>query len=74
VEALERMINTSSKPGQIILDPFMGSGSTGIACLNTSRDFIGIEKDPGYFEIAKNRIEEHEKKMKEEMERNERKN
>jgi DNA modification methylase len=39
-----------------ILDPFMGSGTTGIACVNTNRNFIGIEKDENYFEIAKNRI------------------
>jgi DNA modification methylase len=37
----------------------MGSGSTGIACVNTKRNFIGIEKDAHYFEIARNRIEEH---------------
>ena len=42
----------------IVLDPFMGSGSTGVACVNTGRKFIGMELDHGYFEIAKNRIEE----------------
>ena len=42
----------------IVLDPFMGSGSTGVACVNTGWKFIGMELDPGYFEIAKNRIEE----------------
>lgn len=41
-----------------MLDPFMGSGSTGVACINTKRDFIGIELDKGYFEIAKRRLEE----------------
>lgn len=41
-----------------MLDCFMGSGTTGVAALNTGRDFIGIEKDPGYFEIARKRIEE----------------
>jgi len=40
-----------------ILDPFMGSGTTGVACANTNRNFIGIELDEKYFEIAKNRIE-----------------
>lgn len=40
-----------------VLDPFMGSGSTGVACMNTGRNFIGIELDPGYFETAKSRIE-----------------
>ena len=42
---------------QTILDPFMGSGTTGIACVKTGRRFIGIEKEPKYFEIAKRRIE-----------------
>lgn len=41
-----------------MLDPFMGSGSTGVACVNTGRKFIGMELDPGYFEVAKRRIEE----------------
>ena len=41
----------------MVLDPFMGSGTTGVACLNTDRDFIGIEIDPKYFEIAQKRIE-----------------
>lgn len=40
------------------MDMFMGSGSTGVACVNTGRKFIGMELDPGYFEVAKQRIEE----------------
>ena len=47
-----------SNPGDTVLDPFMGSGTTGIACVNTGRRFIGMELDEGYFEIAKKRIEE----------------
>lgn len=43
------------------MDPFMGSGSTGVACVNTGRSFIGMELDPGYFEAAKRRIEEAER-------------
>lgn len=43
---------------KIVLDPFMGSGTTGVACVNTNRDFIGIELDKGYFEIAVRRIKE----------------
>ena len=41
---------------QSIIDPFMGSGTTGVACKNLNRDFIGIEKDEGYFNIAKERL------------------
>ena len=55
-EIIERMIRCSSKEGATILDPFMGSGSTGVACVNTGRDFIGIELDDNYFQIAEKRI------------------
>lgn len=54
---LERIILASSNEGDTVLDMTMGSGTTGIACVNTNRDFIGIEKDEKYFEIAKKRIE-----------------
>ena len=47
---------TATPTGGIVLDPFCGSGSTGIACINTDRQFIGIEMDEGYMEIAKARI------------------
>ena len=47
----------------------MGSGSTGVACVNTNRNFIGVEKDDKYFEIAKKRIEEHLTNQGEKMER-----
>jgi site-specific DNA-methyltransferase (adenine-specific) len=56
---LENIIKHSSNKGDTVLDCFMGSGSVGIACINTNRKFIGIEKDDNYFEIAKKRIEEH---------------
>ena len=46
-----------SNEGDVVLDPFMGSGTTGVACINTNRSFIGIELDEGYFKIAKDRIE-----------------
>jgi site-specific DNA-methyltransferase (adenine-specific) len=59
VALMEYIILASTKEGDVVLDPFMGSGSTGIACLNTKRNFIGIEKDDKYFVIAKKRIEEH---------------
>ena len=45
-----------SNPGDTVLDPFMGSGTTGLACQETGRDFIGIEIDPTYYEIAQRRI------------------
>jgi len=48
----------STSMGQVILDPFMGSGTTGVACVQAGRDFIGIEIDPGYFAIAERRIKE----------------
>jgi site-specific DNA-methyltransferase (adenine-specific) len=49
-----------TNPNNIVLDPFMGSGTTGVACKNLGRNFIGIEKHSEYFEIAKNRINESE--------------
>ena len=49
-----------SNEDDVVLDPFMGSGTTGVACINTNRNFIGIELDENYFEIAKKRIEEVE--------------
>ena len=45
-------------PSGVILDPFMGSGTTGVACVNLGRSFIGIERDPDYFDIACKRIDE----------------
>ena len=53
---IENLIINSSNPGDLVLDPFMGSGTTGVACVNTGRDFIGMELDKQYFEIAKRRI------------------
>lgn len=61
VDLLEYIIKTYSDEGDIVLDFTMGSGSTGIACLNTNRKFIGIEKDEIYFDIAKERILEARK-------------
>jgi len=56
VNLLQYLIEKSSNENDIILDTFMGSGSTGVACGNLNRKFIGIELDEKYFEIAKNRI------------------
>ena len=61
VELLEYLIKTYTNEGETVLDNCMGSGSTGVACVNTNRNFIGIELDEKYFEIAKNRIEETER-------------
>lgn len=54
---MRRIILDYTQSGDTILDPFMGSGTTGVACVQTGRNFIGIEIDPGYFEIARRRIE-----------------
>ena len=54
---LEYLIKTYTLEGETVLDFTMGSGSTGVACKNLNRKFIGIEKDDKYFEIAKNRID-----------------
>ena len=59
VALLEYLIKTYTLENETVLDFTMGSGSTGVACINTNRNFIGIEKDDKYFEIAKNRIEQH---------------
>lgn len=59
-DLLELFIRNSSKSAETVLDPFMGGGSTGVACVNTGRHFIGIELDKNYFEIAQKRIEEAE--------------
>ena len=58
VALMEYLIRTYTNEGEAVLDNCMGSGTTGIACLNTGRKFIGIEKDDKYFEIAKQRIED----------------
>ena len=58
IPLLEDLITELSNPQDTILDCFMGSGSTGVACKHTNRNFIGIELDDNYFEIAKKRIEE----------------
>lgn len=58
VALLEYLIKTYTNPNDVVLDNTMGSGSTGVACANTGRKFIGIEKDEKYFQIAKKRVEE----------------
>ena len=57
---MEWLIRTYTDENDVIFDPCMGSGTTGVACMNLNRRFIGIEKEEKYFEIAKKRIEEAE--------------
>lgn len=54
----EWLVSRATKEGQTILDPFMGSGTTGVACVKLNRNFIGMEINPQYFEIAQRRIAE----------------
>lgn len=58
VRLIERLLALVTKKGDLVLDAFMGSGSAGVACINTGRKFIGYEIDDEYFEIAKERLEE----------------
>jgi site-specific DNA-methyltransferase (adenine-specific) len=54
------LVTNSSNAGDVVLDPFMGAGSCGVACLETGRKFIGIEIDKNYYDIAVERIKEVE--------------
>lgn len=58
ISLLEYLVKTYTNEGDTVLDNCMGSGSTGIACKNTNREFIGMELDEKYFEIARNRLED----------------
>jgi DNA modification methylase len=60
VALMEYLIRTYTNEGEVVLDPTMGSGTTGVACVNTGRKFVGIETDDTYFDIAKTRILESE--------------
>jgi site-specific DNA-methyltransferase (adenine-specific) len=64
VALMEYLIRTYTNEGETVLDNTMGSGSTGVACVNTNRNFIGIEQDAGYFEIASKRIEAAQSKAR----------
>ena len=63
VELMKILIENSSNKNDVVIDPFMGVGTTGIACKELNRNFIGIELDEKYFEIAKKRIEETEEQL-----------
>ena len=57
IKLCEYLVKTYSNEGQLVLDNTMGSGTTGIACVNTNRQFIGIESDTNYFKLAQERIQ-----------------
>lgn len=57
IEIIKNFLMLSSSENSVVCDPFMGSGTTGVACKELNREFIGFEIDKEYFEIAKNRIE-----------------
>lgn len=56
---MEYLVTMTTREGGTVLDPFMGSGTTGIACMNLDRHFIGIEIDPEYYKLAKRRISDY---------------
>ena len=60
MDLCEWLVKSYSNEGENVLDFTMGSGSTGIACLNTNRNFIGIEKDETIFKLAQHRLFKHE--------------
>ena len=61
---MEYLIKTYTNENELVLDFTMGSGTTGVACVNTNRNFIGIELDPTYFDIACKRIEEAQRQVR----------
>lgn len=61
VKLIEELLKRHSNENDIVLDPFMGSGSTGVACMNNNRNFIGIEANENYFNVAKERIDKLKK-------------
>jgi DNA modification methylase len=63
VKLMERVILLTTNPGDLVVDPFCGSGTTGVACLNTGRRFIGYEIDTMYADMAQERLLEHLQKL-----------
>lgn len=63
IELMRRLIRLVSRPGHTIIDPFMGSGTTGVAAILEGRHFIGIERDPDYFKIAETRVRSAQEEM-----------
>lgn len=64
LKLVRELIERYTKPGATVLDPFMGSGTTGVACVQTGRSFIGIEIDPTYYAIAERRIAEAQQQLR----------
>lgn len=64
VKLIEEIIKIHSNPGELVLDPFMGSGTTAISAINTDRKFIGFELEKEYYDILTKRIKEHNSKKK----------
>jgi len=64
IPLMKKIITRLSNPGDTILDPFMGSGTTGVACVQTGRNFIGIEIDEKYYKIAEKRIKDAQQQMR----------
>lgn len=64
-ELVQQLIEMFSEPGQLICDPFLGSGTTAVAAVNSGRHYIGYEIDPGYFQICCDRLDEVEEKTNE---------
>lgn len=58
VELLKILVENSSQPGEVVLDPFIGTGRTAIACIKSNRQFIGFEIDEQYYKVAKERIKQ----------------
>jgi len=64
IDLLNRIIKASTNKGDVVLDPFLGSGTTAVSCVLNNRKYIGIEKEKEYFEFAKKRIEDAKIKLK----------
>jgi site-specific DNA-methyltransferase (adenine-specific) len=64
IEWMNWLVNRGTRHGETVLDPFMGSGTTGVACMNLGRAFVGIELEPKYFAIACKRIEQAQKQRR----------
>lgn len=64
IRLIKEIVSSYTKEGDTIFDPFMGSGTTGVACVKTGRNFIGCEIDEGYFKIAEKRIKDAQQQMR----------